>query len=164
MRRRHHYGDEQTMESRRKAGGRGVLADERGISLIEVIVAAVVVGIGAVGVALMFSAGQAYIQAEGDNRVALFLAQQKLEQFGSVGFAAHNVVPISGTDTLDFTPNADQRYTRSWSIVCVDRDNYTSTVDCTTAGAAKLMSVTVQPSPADPKATPVTLSRVLANR
>ena len=54
-----------------------LLADAAGIALIEVLMCSMVLGIGVIGLALMFAAGQGFIRAEGDNRVALFLPHQK---------------------------------------------------------------------------------------
>src|SRR5215475_7805615 len=56
-----------------------LLDDRSGITLIESLIACLVVGIAAVGLATMFARGQASISGEGDNRVAVYLAQQKVE-------------------------------------------------------------------------------------
>ncbi len=64
--------------------GRG--GSETGAALIEVLVTAVVVGIAATGIALMFSFGSTWVVAKGDDRVAEFLAQQKIEQLRGLGF------------------------------------------------------------------------------
>jgi hypothetical protein len=63
------------------------LGDERGIALLEVLTAGVVLSIAMIGLALMFSMGSSYVAAEGGERVALFLAQQRLEELRAVGFA-----------------------------------------------------------------------------
>jgi len=49
------------------------LGDERGIAML--------------GLALLFSMGSSYVAAEGGERVALFLAQQRLEELRAVGLA-----------------------------------------------------------------------------
>ena len=66
---------------------RGRLGDERGIALLEVLTASVVVLIAMIGLALMFSMGSSYVRAEGGERVALFLAQQRLEELRAIGLA-----------------------------------------------------------------------------
>jgi len=63
------------------------LGDERGTALLEVLTASVIVLIAMIGLALMFSMGSSYVAAEGGERVALFLAQQRLEELRAVGFA-----------------------------------------------------------------------------
>ena len=84
-----------------RAAGRA--ASETGTALIEVLVTSVVVGIAAAGIALMFSFGNTWVVAKGDDRVAQVLAQQKIEQLRSLGFscihlggpAAYNA-PLTG--------------------------------------------------------------------
>jgi Tfp pilus assembly protein PilV len=153
-----------------------VVRDEAGVTIVEIMVSAFIVGISAVGVALMFSTGQAYVQAEGDNRVSLFLGQQKLEQLRVRGYAALAVTdtsaaepPATASETLNLTPPGSivpQQYTRTWSVAGVNQDNYTTREACpgSVCPGAKRIRVTVQTSPVDPKATDITLESVLANR
>ena len=69
---------------------------EAGIALLEVLVTGVVLSIAVVGVALMFSLGNAWVVAGGDERVALNLARQKIEQLRSLTFAC---IPLDGPGT-----------------------------------------------------------------
>ena len=66
---------------------------EAGVALLEVLVTAVVVGIAAIGIAFMYSYGNTWVVAGGDQRVALKLAEQKIEQLRSLGFAC---IPLGG--------------------------------------------------------------------
>jgi Tfp pilus assembly protein PilV len=154
-----------------------------GVSLLEVVICSAIVGTAAVGVAVMFGAGQAYIQAEGDNRVALFLAQQKVEQLRALGRteletnrvtdATDTEPPASATpDCLDADLNVSAGptctaagYRRTWSVVCMDRDDYSIRRDC---GAGLLRAirirVTVETTPPDAKARAVTLESLVAPR
>src|SRR5437867_3860557 len=66
---------------------RARLRDERGIALLEALTTSVIVLIAMVGLALMFSMGSSYVRAEGGERVALFLAQQRLEELRAIGLA-----------------------------------------------------------------------------
>ncbi|OGK78404.1 MAG: hypothetical protein A2X52_19820 [Candidatus Rokubacteria bacterium GWC2_70_16] len=59
---------------------------QAGVALVEVLVTAVVVGIAVTGIALMFSLGNTWVVAKGDDRVALSLAQQKIEQLRGLTF------------------------------------------------------------------------------
>ncbi len=68
--------------------------DSRGISIIEVLIAALLLGIASAGVAVMFGSGQAFIVGEGDNRVALALARQAVEQVRGLGLRADDRRPI----------------------------------------------------------------------
>ena len=54
---------------------------------MEVLIAGVVLSVSALGLALMFSFGQSWVATEGAERVALYLAQQKLDQMRSMGLA-----------------------------------------------------------------------------
>jgi hypothetical protein len=72
-----------------KAGGK--LTGQEGIALLEVLLSALIGGIAIVGLTLMLSRGQEAVVAQGDDRVALHLARQKVEKLtGAVaqaGFA-----------------------------------------------------------------------------
>ena len=78
------------------ASSGGKDASEAGIALLEVLVTSVVLGMAIVGVALMFSLGNAWVVAGGDERVALNLARQKIEQLRSLTFAC---IPLDGPGT-----------------------------------------------------------------
>ena len=69
------------------ADQRRQLCGERGIALLEVLTTSVIVLIAMIGLALLFSMGSSFVAAEGGERVALFLAQQRLEELRAVGLA-----------------------------------------------------------------------------
>ena len=141
---------------------RRVVGEQRGLSLVEVLVASVVVGIAGVGVAMMFGTGQAYINAEGDNRVMLFLAQQRIEQVRALGYSSlFASPPSSSTQAVPNHPG----YTRSVSIECVPRDNYAAASEACVNGTSALRIVaTVSVTPADAKSPSVVLRSILAPR
>ena len=62
------------------------LASEAGMSLLEVLFGIAIVGMAAMGMAMMFGMGQGMVQGGGDNRAALSIAQQRLEQVRAAGF------------------------------------------------------------------------------
>lgn len=145
---------------------------EDGMTLIEVLVATLVVGIAILGVAMMFSTGQSLVVVHGDERVAIFLAQQRIEQIRASGFgsAVATPNPTNATDpaivvTEDPVPN-HPRYQRTITILCVNPADFTQRVDCTppTPALAKRITATVQTTPVDPKVTPVTLQAVMVSR
>jgi Tfp pilus assembly protein PilV len=142
----------------------GLLCDRSGIALIESLICSAVVGIGVIGLAVMFARGQAVIAGEGDNRVAVYLAQLRTERARAQGFASLT----AGTTTEQFnqalaTVTSNAFYTRTTVVDCVDANDYSAVVDCATnPTAARRASVTVQSAPADARA--VTLRAVLANR
>jgi prepilin-type N-terminal cleavage/methylation domain-containing protein len=166
-----------------RAGRRPMPSREpSGVSLLEVVVCSAIVGIAAVGVALMFGAGQAYIQAEGDNRVALFLAQQKVEQLRALGpteLETNRVTDATDTEppatatpecldtdlNVSAGPTCAAGYRRTWSVVCVDRDDYSIRRDCG-AGPSRAIRirVAVETTPPDAKARAITLESLVAPR
>jgi prepilin-type N-terminal cleavage/methylation domain-containing protein len=153
---------------------------EHGFSLLEVLIASLLIGISAVGVALMFSTGYAFVHAEGDNRVALLLAEQKLEQLRALGFAALQAQVTDATvteppatataeDLRTVAPPAPSYpYLRTWSVVGVNRDNYLTRIAClgsppSCPGPLRIR-VKVETAPPDPKASPVELESIVVNR
>jgi Tfp pilus assembly protein PilV len=56
------------------------LAKQTGLSLIEVLVAGLVMGTAIVGMSLMYGTGNTWVNAMGEDRVAAGLAQQRIEQ------------------------------------------------------------------------------------
>src|SRR5215831_11464788 len=120
-----------------------LLDDRSGITLIESLIACLVVGIAAVGLATMFATGQASISGEGDNRVAVYLAQQKIERAramcqarakrdaaGAVinsDCAGFLTAATSRPDLLSKSMAADASnpfYTRTTVVDCVAADDY----------------------------------------
>lgn len=74
------------------------LTGDRGMTLVEVMTTALIVAIAVMGLALMLSRGQAYIVAQGDTRVALHLAQQKVEKLTGLGWSAAPVADRTNGD------------------------------------------------------------------
>jgi Tfp pilus assembly protein PilV len=145
------------------------LRNASGITLIEVLICALVVGIGAVALALMFANGQTVIAGEGDNRVAVYLAQQKIELCRAAGFdnVVAGIAPCtSATNPELFSSTlgvvgSNPFYSRTTTIDCVDANDYSSTVDCTPV-APRRLTVTVQ-SNENTRTRNATLRAVLAN-
>ena len=77
-----------------------------GIALLEVLIAGFVLAIGIVGFALMFSRSMNFVVGQGDTRVALYLAQQKIEKLRALGFSA----TPTGDQINDGCTNATQYY------------------------------------------------------
>ena len=59
---------------------RRTLTGQEGFTLIEILAAAIILGIAVVGLTLLLSRGQAFIVAQGDTRIALYLTEQKIER------------------------------------------------------------------------------------
>jgi type II secretory pathway pseudopilin PulG len=123
-----------------------VARDRRGISVVEVLVAALLLSIASAGVTLMFGSGQAFIVGEGDNRVALALARQAIERVRASGFG-----PTSGSDPrqeLTFNSTAYGTtypgYERTITITSVCANNFLPACTPPTPIEAKLITVTVR--------------------
>jgi hypothetical protein len=74
------------------------LSPEAGVGLIELLVSGLILSIAIIGLALMFSQGQAYLAAEVDDRIGVGLAQQKIEALRGLGF---DCIPVGGPGTLN---------------------------------------------------------------
>lgn len=116
---------------------RRVLGNQNGAFIIEVLIAGVVLAIAIIGLALMFSSGETYVVAEGDERVAIYLAQQKIEELRSKGWGS---VP-TGT-VVESTVSGFPRYSRTTVVGCVDPDDPSTSVTCGSPRTAIKISVT----------------------
>jgi hypothetical protein len=133
----------------------------------------------------MYAVGQGLIIGEGDNRISIFLAQQRLEQLRSLGF--ENALPTdSAGNTLtsgqiDENPvSTHSAYRRRTSIVCPREDDYsilctasaggtcpTSGPLCPTTYGTRLIVVTVEAVTGgitDRETRPITLRTVMVRR
>ena len=126
-----------------------VPSNQRGVFIIEVLVAGVVFAIAVIGLVLMFSWGQTFVVAQGNDRVALYLAQQKIESLRASGYAAAEVLNSNcgGTPALDETLTAgmanSQSFTRQTDVEHVNDANL-SNPECGTDSIR--ITVTVTPS------------------
>jgi len=71
---------------RRHSHHRCRASDAQGITIVEVLLASSLVALTVIAVALMLASGTNWVSAGGDNRVAVALAQQKIEQLRSLTF------------------------------------------------------------------------------
>jgi type II secretory pathway pseudopilin PulG len=78
------------------------LAGHSGFALLEILIGGVFIAIAVISMALMVSRGQSDVVADGDERVAVALARQKIEAVRSLGF---NCIPLS-SGTGDPTKDA----------------------------------------------------------
>src|SRR2546427_5619094 len=132
-------------------------APEKGSALIEVVIASLCLGIAVVGVALMMSSARSFTVAQGDDRVAVYLAQDKLEQLLASGFAA---IPFTGgacpttcyqlQENLTAGEDNTQTFTRETTVDCVpkpdDTQDFTTPINCPNSPVFKRITVTVTPA------------------
>src|SRR5207247_1723639 len=134
----------------------------------EVVMTSVVLGIAIVGVALMLSSARSMVVAQGDNRVAFYLAQEKLENLRAQGFAAVPISPggscpgITCYNESGLTAGEDQvqTFTRVTAVDCVAKSDLNTAIACPTPQVLKRITVTVTPSMY--QADPVVMRTVLA--
>jgi hypothetical protein len=115
----------------------------------------------------MLSTARSFTVAQGDDRVAFYLAQEKLENLRALGFAAvpTSSGPCPGTTCYNesgLTAGEDQVqiFSRVTTVVCVAKDNVNTAIPCPTPPVLKLLTVTVTPPMR--QADPMTLQTVLA--
>jgi Tfp pilus assembly protein PilV len=147
----------------------GLSRDASGITLIEALICSFVVGIGVVALTLMLARGQATIAGEGDNRVAVYLAQQKIEKCRNLTYQQVDATGSACLTTDYFNPDLSAGastayfYKRTGAVDLVCGNDYTATTGCATSpGQAKRITVTVQSTPKE--ARQVVLTAVLSNR
>jgi len=149
------------------------VCNQRGLSLVEVLVAAVVIAIAALGTAVLFATGQAYITAEGDNRTSLTLAQDRMERLRALGYAGLVGTAATGTDVPYACPTTWvgscglTRWTATWGVTCLNQDDYTNVIgpgpSCAST-EAKQITVTVKNASSQRDADTTALVTVLSPR
>ncbi len=140
------------------------LRDQRGVFIVEVLVAGVVFAIAVIGLVLMFGWGQTFVVAQGNDRVALYLAQQQIESLRASGYAAAEALNSNcgGNPGLDETLTAgrgnSQSFTRQTDVEYVNNADLT-TPQCGT----NTIRITVTVTPTMVQAFGVTLQSVCTN-
>ncbi len=131
------------------------LRAQGGVALVEVLTAGVILAIAVIGLAVMFSWGQAFVVAQGDSRVALYLAQQKIESLRASGYSAAEALKSNcgGTPEADENLTAGvgnlQPFTRQTTVELVNDDDLT-TLQCGTNTIRITVTVTANIMQADP--------------
>ena len=126
------------------------LRSQDGFALLEVLMAGGILSIAFVGLALLFSLGQSSVRVEGDERVALYLVQQRMEQLRTLGY---DNIPEGSTSEPAGTIPGFPRFGRQTVVAVVpDPDN------SGLAQAAKTVTITVEQSA---RLRPVTLTTTM---
>lgn len=135
------------MKSRSDWAGQG------GSALLEILIGGIILGITMVGLSLMLSLSQTMVIGQGDEYVALYLAQQKIEQCMATGFGtcvdANETICYNCTTLVPLGESGTQTFTRATTVTHPD-----ATTD----------QITVTVTPKLKKAVPVTLVTVLKNK
>ncbi len=130
-------------------------AEEAGFSLIEMLLAAVIVGIAALGLALMFGLAQSLGADQRDTRVALQLAVMQIERARAQGFSA--ILAQSGGDcTKEIRVGVCEKpvafplsgpVTWKTEVRCVEATTLAVQDPCPKSPVALRVTVTVTPQP-----------------
>ena len=105
------------------------LARQDGSALLEVLIAGIILGTAFVGLASMFSFSRAMVVAQGDGYVALYLAQQKMEDCVARGLDAPRGLP---NEIITGGESGVQTFRRDTTVITLD-------------ASTKRVSVTVTP-------------------
>ena len=125
------------------------LRGDTGVIMLEVLTAGVILAIAVIGLAVMFSWGQAFVVAQGDDRLALNLAQQRIESLRASGYAAAEALNSNcggipeADETLTAGAGNAQSFTRQTAVENVNDANL-STPECSTNSIR--ITVTVTPN------------------
>lgn len=152
-----------------------ILASTAGFTLLEAILSSALVAIAGMGVLMMFSTGQTFVQSSGTDRISAQLAQQRIEQVRATGYGT-KFPPDPREETIwTLVPN-NPGYERTTIITDVCSTNFAiawNAGDCPDATGlepqARLVVVTVralnnnQPL-VDPQTTPAVMQTVLVRR
>jgi len=123
------------------------LRGDTGVIMLEVLTAAVIIAIAAIGLAVMFSWGQSFVVAQGDDRLALYLTQQRIESLRASGYTALEALSSNcgGTAEADETLTAGagnaQSFTRQTNVQHVNDANL-SIPECPTDSIRIIVTVT----------------------
>jgi len=151
-----------------------VLASESGFTLLETLLSALLVGIAGMGVLMMFSTAQTFVQSSGTDRIAAQLAQQRIEQVRATGYGTQ-FPPDPREETIWTAVPGNPGYERMTVITDVCSTNFAITwnngacLPATSEAQTRIVVVTVralnndQPM-VDPQTTPAVLQTVLVRR
>jgi type II secretory pathway pseudopilin PulG len=152
-----------------------ILASPSGFTLLEAILASLLVSIAFIGVLMMFSTGQTFVQSSGTDRIAAQLAQQRIEQVRATGYGKKFPADPREETIWTLVPN-NPGYERQTIITDVCSTNFTIAWDngaCsppTTEAQTRIVVVTVRalnnnlPNVVDPQTTPAVMQTVLVRR
>ena len=108
---------------------RNILRNSKGLSLLETLIAIIILAIALTSISYFFSTARGNIEVSGHMRCGLVLAQDKMENLKDLGyFNADLSGDLSGethSDRVDSAgdPDADDRpFYREWTVYDIDND------------------------------------------
>ena len=149
------------------------LASTAGFTLLEAVLSSVLVAIAGMGVLMMFSTAQTFVQSSGTDRIAAQLAQQRIEQVRATGYGT-KFPPDPRAETIwTLVPN-NPGYERTTVITEVCSTNFAiAWNNCSPPEAERAARIVVvivralnnnQAGVVDPQTTPAVMQTVLVRR
>ena len=104
---------------------RNSLRDERGLSLLEVLIAIIILAVALTSISYFFSQARGNIEVTGRMRCGLALAQDKMEELKDLGYSHDDLTVTDGaphSDRVDSAgiAKADGEFYREWAVTPVD--------------------------------------------
>ncbi len=98
------------------------LRNPKGLSLLETLIAIIILAIAITSISYFFSRARVNIEASGHMRCGLVLAQDKMERLKDLGYFHANLGTGSHSDQVDSAGNADANgeFYREWTVTDID--------------------------------------------
>ena len=102
-----------------------ILRNRKGLSLLETLIAIIILAIAITSISYFFSRARVNIEASGYMRCGLVLAQDKMEQLKDLGYSHANLTVTNlnpHSDQVDSAGNANANgeFYRQWTVTAVD--------------------------------------------
>jgi prepilin-type N-terminal cleavage/methylation domain-containing protein len=97
---------------------RTIPRDSKGLSLLEVLIAIIILALSLTSISYFFSTARGNIEATGHMRCGLALAQDKMEELKDLGYSAPDLSEGTHSDRVNSIGKAaaDGKFYREWTI------------------------------------------------
>jgi prepilin-type N-terminal cleavage/methylation domain-containing protein len=101
---------------------RNMLKGSKGLSLLETLIAIIILAIALTSISYFFSQARENIQTVGSMRCGLALAQDKMEQLKDLGYSHPDMSEGTHSDRVNDRGEADEngQFYRKWAVTAVD--------------------------------------------
>lgn len=98
---------------------RNRLRNERGLSLLEVLIAIIILAVALTSISYFFSQARGNIEVTGRMRCGLALAQDKMEELKDLGYSHPDLSEGIHSDQVDIDENERMDFYREWTVTAV---------------------------------------------
>ncbi len=97
---------------------RDILRNPKGLSLLETLIAIIILAVALTSISYFFSTARSNIEASGHMRSGLVLAQDKMEELKDLGYFHADLSEGTQSDRVDSTGDAaeDGPFYREWTV------------------------------------------------